>query len=81
MTGTSDRDLIGRRMERAAIESIVASSDLIRALWALRRLDDDHAHEDDHEPLTHDGSILPDDVPRMGTACDDEPPESHGPVR
>lgn len=72
---TSDRHVLGDRLERAAVEIMVEASDILRTVWALRRMEE----EDEHDPLTHDGSGLPDDVV-IPHACDDEPPEA-GPVR
>ena len=48
----------------------VALLDVQRAVFAEREA------REKSRLLVHDGSAIPDDVPRMGTSCDDEPPEA-----
>ena len=55
------------KLEQAATECIVAANDVLRAVFALRRL------RETSQPLTHDGSAIPPDV-ELPLACTDDPP-------
>lgn len=66
----TDSDARMQRMLDGLTAAQIALLDVQRALFAEREA------REKSRLLVHDGSAIPDDVPRMGTSCDDEPPEA-----